>query len=129
VGLRKNGVLTIANALNEWAKENGIELQYIQKGKPQQKGYFEKFNRSYRIEILDALAFDNLKQVRTLTQALMWSYNNERPHSALKYHTRTQFMLKYGKLHGNPSGLNEFPTFQHDNINYDLKSLISNTKV
>jgi putative transposase len=124
-----NGPEFIANALNEWAKENGIELQFIQKGKPQQNGYIERFNRSYRTEILDAFAFDNLKQVRTLTQAWMWSYNNERPHSALKYHTPTQFMLKYGKLHGNPAGLNEFPTFQHDNINYNLKSLILNTKV
>ena len=59
----------------------------------------------------------------------MWSYNKERPHSALNYHTPTQFMLKYGKLHGNPAGLNEFPTFQHDNINNNLKSLILNNKV
>jgi putative transposase len=124
-----NGPEFIANAMETWAKDNEIELQFIQKGKPQQNGYIERFNRSYRTEILDAYAFESLKQVRTLTQAWMWSYNNERPHSALKYHTPTQFMLKYGKLHGHPAGLNEFPTFQHDNIKNNLKSLILNTKV
>ena len=59
-----NGPEFIANALNEWSKENGIELQDIRKVKPQQNGYIQRFNRSYRTEILDAFAFDNLKQVR-----------------------------------------------------------------
>ena len=123
-----NGPEFIAFALMQWAKELGIELQFIQKGKPQQNGYIERFNRSYRTEILDAYAFDNLKQARMLTHAWMWSYNNERPHSSLKYHTPTQFMLKYGKLHVTDA-TKEFPTFQHDNINNNLKSIILDAKV
>lgn len=123
-----NGPEFIAYALERWANDNGIELQFIQKGKPQQNGYIERFNRSYRTEILDAYAFDNLKQARAITHAWMWSYNNERPHSALNYLTPTQFMLKYGKLHLCNSQ-REFPTFQHDNINNNLKSIILNTKV
>jgi putative transposase len=123
-----NGPEFIAVAMEEWAQDNDIELQFIQKGKPQQNGYIERFNRSYRTEILDAFAFDNLKQARLLTHAWMWSYNNERPHSALKYHTPTQFILKYGKLHQRNSP-HEFPTFQHDNINNNLKSIILDTKV
>jgi len=123
-----NGPEFIAFAMEKWAKDNDIELQFIQKGKPQQNGYIERFNRSYRTEILDAFAFENLKQARALTHAWMWSYNNERPHSALNYHTPTQFMLKYGKLHLRNSQC-EFPTFQHDNINNNLKSIILDTKV
>jgi hypothetical protein len=42
----------------------------------------------------------------------MWSYNNERPHSALKYHTPTQFMLKYGKQ----QGLNETTPNAHTKL-------------
>lgn len=123
-----NGPEFIAYALEQWAKENGIELQFIQKGKPQQNGYIERFNRSYRTEILDAYAFDNLKQARAIIHAWMWSYNNERPHSALNYLTPTQFMLKYGKLHLRNSQC-EFPTFQHDISKNNLKSLILDTKV
>jgi putative transposase len=123
-----NGPEFIAFVMEKWAHDNDIELQFIEKGKPQQNGYIERFNRSYRTEILDAYAFENLKQARALTYAWMWSYNNERPHSALNYHTPTQFMLKYGKLHLRNSQ-RKFPTFQHDNINNNLKSIILNTKV
>jgi len=37
----------------------------------QRNGYIEGFNQSYRTEILDAFAFGNLKQVRTLTHSWM----------------------------------------------------------
>lgn len=46
----------------------------------------------------------------------MWVYNNERPHGSLKYHTPTDFMIKYEKR-------TDFPTFQQD-INNDFKSIV-----
>lgn len=113
-----NGPEFVAAAMAEWAKSNAIELQFIQKGKPQQNAFIERFNRTYRTEVLDAYAFESMRDVRQLTHSWMWIYNNERPHSALQYHTPTQFMLKYGKLH-RANAMQEFPTFQHDNnINY-----------
>jgi hypothetical protein len=57
------------------------------------------------------------------------TYGSGTPHGALNYHTPNQFMLKYGKLHSHPSGLNEFPTFQHVYINNNLKSIVLNAKV
>jgi putative transposase len=45
-----NGPEFIANAMQVWAIENKIELKFIQKGKPHQNGYIERFNRSYREE-------------------------------------------------------------------------------
>jgi putative transposase len=126
-----NGPEFIASAMEEWSRKHSIELHFIEKGKPQQNGYIERFNRTYRTEILDAYSFDNLKEARELTHAWMWTYNNERPHSALKYHTPTQFILKYGKLHKpstcTPNASGEFPTFQHDHINNNLKTIILNT--
>ena len=119
-----NGPEFLSQAMKDWCQANGIELQYIQKGKPQQNGVIERFNRSFRTEVLDEYAFENLKQARQLTTAWIWEYNNERPHSSLVYTTPTQFMLKYGKLHAHPSGQMEFPTFQHDHYNESLKSLI-----
>ena len=53
-----NGPEFIAQALENWALENNIELKFIQKGKPHQNGYIERFNRSYREEVLDAFAFE-----------------------------------------------------------------------
>lgn len=119
-----NGPEFISQTLADWSKDQQISLIFIQKGKPHQNGYIERFNRTYREEVLDCYAFDNLKQAQTLTKAWMWVYNNERPHSSLKYLTPTEFMLKYGKIHIKNDRM-DFPTFQHDS-NYNWKSLILN---
>jgi putative transposase len=120
-----NGPEFIAQAMESWAESNGIVLKFIPKGKPHKNGYVERFNRSFREEVLDSYLFDNIRQAQLISNAWLWSYNNERPHSSLMYHTPISFLLKYGKLHS-PQGLKkEFPTFQQD-ININLKSLILN---
>jgi putative transposase len=119
-----NGPEFIAQTLRDWCEENGITLTFIEKGKPYQNGYIERFNKTFREEVLDAYAFESLKQARMLVNAWMWIYNNERPHSSLGYMTPVQFLLKYGKLHHPVEGV-EFPTFQQD-ANCTWKSIVSN---
>lgn len=111
-------------AKGDWCGEQ-TKLTFIQKGKPHQDGYIERFNRTFREEVLDLFAFTNLSQARLTTQAWMWIYNNERPHSALGYLTPTQFLLKYGKLHHPQKADAEFTTFQQDS-DYDWKSIVLN---
>ncbi len=81
-----NGPEFISQGLSDWAAEHDIKIIFIQKGKPHQNGYIERFNRTFREEVLDTYAFDNLRQARLMAQAWMWVYNNERPHSSLGYH-------------------------------------------
>ena len=50
-----------------WAKGQDITLQYIQPGRPMQNGFIERFNGSYRKEILDAYVFFELNEVRKIT--------------------------------------------------------------
>ena len=107
-----NGPEFIAIKLKMWCEESGINLHFIQPGKPTQNSLVERFNRTFRGEFLDVYLFENLMQMRNYAEIWMWMYNNERPHSALQYLTPRDFLLKYGKLsHTSPA---EFPTFQQN---------------
>lgn len=119
-----NGPEFIAQLLKDWCNDNAIELAHIQPGKPTQNSLIERFNRTFRQEVLDCFMFDSLKEIRMFAQAWMWMYNNERPHSALNHLTPNEFLLKYGKL--KVKDPREFPTFQQDKNNSNWKSLILN---
>jgi putative transposase len=116
-----NGPEFIADALRAWCLEHGIELIFIQAGKPSQNGYIERFNKTFREDILDAHLFDTANLVQQYANQWIWMYNNERPHESLGNVPPTHFLLKYGKLHSHPHGQSEFPTFQQD-YNDDLKA-------
>lgn len=97
-----------------------MEWEFIQPGKPTQNSLIERFNRTFRQDILDAYMFENLSEIRKYANAWVWMYNNERPHSSLGQLTPTEFLLEYGKL-------SEFPTFQQDsNSNSDWNFLVLN---
>ena len=78
-----NGPEFLSHALKEWANGHGIELRFIQPGKPSQNSFFERFNRMYRTEVLDRYVFESLDEVRTLTQEFQNHYNHVRPHRSL----------------------------------------------
>ena len=78
-----NGPELRSVVFTEWCESKGIELKYIQPGKPQQNAFIERFNRTYRHEVLNAYLFDDLVQAREITEAWIKSYNEERPHRAL----------------------------------------------
>ncbi len=112
-----NGPEFIAHALQEWCTEQQLELRHIEKGSPSQNGYVERFNRTFREDILDPNIFMTAGQAQIKANDWMWTYNNFRPHESLNGLPPTTFMLKYRKLHPHPAGQTEFPTFQHDNNN------------
>jgi len=78
-----NGPELLAERFVTWCTDRGIELRYIQPGKPEQNAFIERFNRSYRHEVLNAYVFESLDQVREITADWLISYNEERPHEAL----------------------------------------------
>jgi putative transposase len=78
-----NGPEYISAAIQTWAQEWGIRLEYIQPGKPQQNAYVERFNRTVRYEWLSQYYWSDLAEVQDFATKWMWSYNHDRPNMAL----------------------------------------------
>ncbi len=78
-----------------WAESAGMIIQYIQPGEPNQNAYIERFNRTYREEVLSLYLFRNLNEVRETTYWWRNDYNELRPHDSLDDMTPSEFMGKY----------------------------------
>lgn len=78
-----NGPEFISTTFKAWAKSQGILIHYIEPGKPAQNAFIERFNKSYRTEVLDINWFISLAEVKKITQAWRKIYNLQRPHESL----------------------------------------------
>ena len=78
-----NGPEMTAQSFVEWAERQNIALRFIQPGKPNQNAFIERFNKSYRQEVLDANLFNTLAEVKAVTDDWIEDYNLNRPHDAL----------------------------------------------
>ena len=78
-----NGPEFLGEVFVSWCEENGVMLDYIEPGKPNQNAFIERFNRSYRNEVLNTWLFRDLDEVREITWAWMLEYNEERDHDGL----------------------------------------------
>ena len=78
-----NGPEFTSQVFVDWCHRMAITLRYIQPGKPNQNAYIERFNRTYREEVLNSYLFEDLDDVREITCDWLLSYNERRPHDAL----------------------------------------------
>ena len=87
-----NGPQMVSDAFTEWAAAKGISIRYIQPGKPNQNAFIERFNRTYRTEVLDAHLFANLEQVQAITDRWLVDNNEYRAHESLGGLPPVQYM-------------------------------------
>ena len=78
-----NGPELTAESFTEWAKEQGIELRFIQPGKPNQNAFIERFNKSFREEVLNANLFNTMSEAQGAADVWLTDYNEYRPHESL----------------------------------------------
>ncbi len=78
-----NGPEFTRKALLLWSLKTGVQLRFIQPGKPMQNGYGESFNGKVRDECLNENWFASLPEARRIIERWRRHYNEERPHSGL----------------------------------------------
>jgi putative transposase len=78
-----NGPEYISHLLAQWAEKHKITLLFIQPGNPQQNAYVERYNRTVRYDWLNQYLFCTIEEVQDMATKWLWSYNNERPNTAI----------------------------------------------
>ena len=69
--------------MGTWTTERHLLWDFVEPGKPAQNTSIERFNRTYREDVLDAYLYDTLEEVRAITHHWLDDYNAIRPHAAL----------------------------------------------
>lgn len=73
----------ISHALDHWAYEHGVVLDFSRSGKPTDNPFIESFNGSFRDECLNVHWFLSLDDAREKIEHWREDYNKFRPHSSL----------------------------------------------
>lgn len=86
-----NGSEFISKALDKWAYEHDIALDFSRPGKPTDNAFIESLNGSFRDECLNVHWFLSLEDAATKIEAWRMEYNEHRPHSSLANKTPKEF--------------------------------------
>ena len=78
-----NGPEFTSRAMDAWAYERGIQLNFIRPGKPTENCFVESFNGKFRDECLNQHWFVSLNDARRYIELWRKDYNTVRPHSSL----------------------------------------------
>jgi putative transposase len=101
-----NGPEFRGEALDRWAHEHGVTLQFIEPGKPVQNCFIESFNGRLRDECLNESWFVSLADAQRTIEAFRLDYNSVRPHSGLTGCTPSEFANRHQQkmvLHYQPT--------------------------
>lgn len=86
-----NGSEFISKAMDRWAYEHQVELDFSRPGKATDNAKIESFNGRFRAGCLNAHWFLSLADAQRKIEAWRQYYNEARPHSALEWSTSPEF--------------------------------------
>lgn len=100
-----NGSEFISKALDKWAYENKVTIDFSRPGKPTDNAFIESFNGRLRQECLNAHWFLSLDDAKSKIEAWRREYNESRPHSSLDWMTPVEYAQKYWESHPNTNAV------------------------
>ena len=89
-----NGPEFISKAMDAWAYQRQIHLQFSRPGKPVDNRFIESFNGRFRDECLNDNWFMSMSHAREVVETWRLDYNDARPHSSLSDLTPNEFFDK-----------------------------------
>jgi putative transposase len=92
-----NGGEFAGQAMDVWAHQAEVKLDFIRPGRPVQNGYIESFNGRLRDECLNGEVFFDLTDARKKLECWRHDYNHKRPHSGLADRTPEEFARTVGR--------------------------------
>lgn len=87
-----NGPEFAGKALDLWAHQRGVALQFIRPGKPIENAFVESFNGKFRDECLSVHWFSNLADAQYHIERWRQDFNQLRPHRGLSSRTPAEFI-------------------------------------
>lgn len=92
-----NGPEFISTQLELWCNKHNITLDFIRPGKPTENARVERFNGSFRRELLNCYVFGSLSEVREKVKEWKYDYNHHRPHEALENLSPIKYLQKHNQ--------------------------------
>lgn len=86
-----NGPEFTSKLFQLWLLDTKINWSRIEKGCPQQNAIVERFNRTYREDVLDANLFYHTEHAQQITDNWIQEYNTIRPHQSLNQLTPLEY--------------------------------------
>ena len=86
-----HGTEFMSRALEDWAYQRGVQLDFIRPGKPVENAHIESFNGRLRDECLNGQQFVSLADAAAKIGAWRIDYNQHRPHGSPGHLTPMEF--------------------------------------
>jgi putative transposase len=86
-----NGPEFTSHKFQKWLQKRKIQWSCIPPGRPDQNAIIERFNRTYREDILDANLLSSVAHAQRITDDWIKEYNHERPHQSLNFKTPASY--------------------------------------
>jgi putative transposase len=90
-----NGSEFTSQAMDLWAYQNGMKIDFSRPGKPTDNAFVELFNGTFRAECLNTHWFETLPEAKRLIEAWRQEYNESCPHQSLGERTPRDFTSEY----------------------------------
>lgn len=84
----------MSRALEEWAYQRGVQLDFTRPGNPADNMHIEAFNGRLRDECLTVHQFQSVADARQKTEPWRRDHNHARPHSSLGHLTPYKFLTQ-----------------------------------